>query len=51
MKDTQAWRQASANARIFKPVAILCIVFGHFHTMGGPPWRFSPIGGTSRPSP
>lgn len=50
MKDTQAWRQASANARIFKPVAILCIVFGHFHTMGGRPvavlaywWNISAI--------
>lgn len=30
-----ARHNASANARVFKPLAILCIVFGHFHASGG----------------
>lgn len=32
---TDAWNNASANARIFKPLSILCIVFGHFHAVSG----------------
>ncbi|NLE00425.1 MAG: hypothetical protein GX640_11175 [Fibrobacter sp.] len=27
--------RASANARIFKPISILCVVFGHFYTWSG----------------
>ncbi len=34
-KTLNARQNASANARIFKPLAILCIVFGHFYGMSG----------------